>query len=119
MKKEIKVKFPDIIRKSELEVESPVEGIRGYMFEGQDGSQIVFWECDDEVKFSPHKHDFDEYCLVVEGICQETIEGKTTVLRTGEEIVIPAGKLHWATLGPNYRAIDFFGAQRLKYKNKK
>ncbi len=82
MKEESKVKFPNIIRKSELEVESLWEGLRGYMFEGRDGSQVVFWECDAEVKVRPHKHNFDEYCLVIEGTCKEIVERrKKTVVR--------------------------------------
>jgi len=111
-----KVKFPDIIRRPELEVECEWEGLRGYMFEGRDGSQIVLWECDNEVKAEPHRHEFDEYCLVVEGQCIETIEGKTQILKKGDECVIPAGKEHWAVMGPKYRAIDFFGGPRCKYK---
>lgn len=111
------VKFPDVIRRPGLEVESGWEGLRGYMFEGRDGSQVIFWECDPEVKAEPHKHNYDEYCLVVEGVCKETIEGETTILNKGDECVIPAGKLHWATMGPHYRAIDVFGGPRCKYKN--
>ncbi len=118
MREERKVKFPDVVTKSELEVESGIEGLRGYMFQGCDGSQVVFWECDAETKAEPHKHNYAEYCLVVEGVCKETIEGKTTILGKGGECVIPAGKVHWATMGPNYRAIDFFGGPRCKYKNK-
>ena len=118
MKKEPKVKFPDIIRKPELEVESPWEGLRGYMFEGCDGSQVIFWECDIEIEVPAHKHDFDEYCVVLEGTCKETTEGQTDILNKGDECVIPAGKLHWAIMGPNYRAIDYFGSSRCRYKNK-
>ena len=108
--------FPRTIRREKLKVESPVEGMSGFLFEGQDSSQVIFWECDNEVKIEPHKHEYDEYCLVIKGVCKETIEGKTTVLKEGDEIVIPAGKLHWATMGPNYRAIDFFGGERCNYK---
>lgn len=118
MKEESKVKFPDFIRKSELEVESGWgEELKGYMFEGRDGSQVVFWECDARVEVARHKHNFDEYCLVIEGTCKEIIEGKTKILNKGDECVIPAGKLHWATMGPNYRALDYFGGPRCKYKN--
>ena len=92
MEKESKVKFPDIIRRSELEVESEWEGLRGFMFEGPDGSQVIFWECSAEIKIGPHKHNFDEYCLVVEGVCKETIEGETKILNKGDECAIPAGK---------------------------
>jgi len=117
MKEKSEARFPDIIRKPELEVESGWEGLKGYMFEGRDGSQVIFWECDSEIKVPPHTHNYDEYCLVIRGVCRETVEGKTTVLQRGDEMVIPAGKKHWATMGPNYRAIDFFGGPRCKYKN--
>ncbi len=116
MKEKAKVKFPNIIRRPELEVKSEWKGVRGYMFQGPDGSQVVFWECDIETKVEPHKHDFNEYCLVVEGVCKETIEGETKVLNKGDECIIPTGKLHWATMGSNYRAIDFFGGPRFEYK---
>jgi len=116
MEKEIITKFPDIIRKSGFEVESSLVGLRGYLFEGKNGSQLVFWECDAEVKVPLDQHDFDEYCLVVEGICKQTVEKKTTVLKKGDEIVIPAGKAHSAIMGPHYRAIDYFAGLRCNYK---
>ena len=111
-----KARFPDIMRKPACEVDSDIEGLHGYMFEGPDGSQLILWECDERVEVKPHKHEFDEYCLVVEGTCAETIEGETSVLRKGDEIVIPAGKTHWAVMGPNYRAIDYFGNRRVSYR---
>lgn len=116
MKGESKPRFPDVIRRPELAVESGWEGLTGFMFQGRDGSQVIFWECDEEIKAPPHTHDYGEYCLVVEGVCKETVEGITTVLRKGDEMVIPAGKEHWATMGPHYRAIDVFGGPRCKYK---
>ena len=111
-----KVKFPDIMRKPACEVESDIPGLSGYMFQGPDGSQLILWECEERVEVQPHKHDFDEYCLVVEGACEETIEGETMRLGKGDEIVIPAGKMHWAVMGPHYRAIDYFGDKRVSYK---
>ena len=118
MKKIILPKFPEFIRNPEFEVESDWEGFRGYMFQAPNGSQVVFWECDIEIKAPPHKHDYNEYCLVIEGTCKETIEGETQVLNPGDECVIPAGKSHWATMGPKYRAIDVFEGPRCKYKKK-
>jgi quercetin dioxygenase-like cupin family protein len=108
--------FPKELRKPQLEAASDIEGMRGYMFQGPDGSQVVLWECDIDLEVGPHKHDFDEYCLVVEGTCEETIEGKTTVLRKGDEIVILSGRMHWAKIKAGYRAIDFFGGERLRYR---
>ena len=117
MSKSTRVQFPDVIRDPALEVNSDIEGLSGYMFEAPNGSQIVFWECDKKTEVKPHKHDFDEYVLVVEGCCIETVEGKATVLNKGDEMVIPAGLTHGAITEPNYRSIDYFGGKRCKYKN--
>lgn len=114
-----KGQFPEIIRNPAIEVDSDIEGLRGYMFEAPNGSQIVFWECDKKTEVKPHKHNFNEYCLVVEGRCIETLEGKATILNKGDEMVIPAGKTHSAVIDPNYRAIDYFGGKRCKYKNQR
>ncbi len=113
------VKFPEELRKRQFEVASDIQGMRGYMFQAPDGSQVVLWECDVDQEVKPHKHDFDEYCLVVEGRCEEVIEEQVTVLEKGEEIVIPAGKTHWATIHAGYRAIDFFGGHRLDYRHRR
>ena len=34
--------FPRIIRREELKVESPAEGMTGFLFEGQDDNLILF-----------------------------------------------------------------------------
>ncbi len=119
MQKEVKVKFHDMIRKPEYEVETLWEGLRGYMWEGPDGSQVIFWECDTEVTSTPQKHD-EEWCVVVEGVCRLRVEGeKERILTKGDENIIAAGKSHWATMGPGYRAVDYFASPHCKYKNKK
>ena len=109
--------FPDPVRARELETGARFEGMEGFLFTGQNGSQVVFWECTTETEVQPHSHDFDEYCLVVEGVCTEIIDGKVHVLRKGDEILIPAGKVHSARISPPYRAIDFFGGNRFQYKH--
>lgn len=109
--------FPDPIRARELEVRVRFEGMEGFLFAGQNGTQVVFWECTTETEVHAHSHDFDEYCIVVEGVCRETIDGKELVLKKGDEILIPAGKVHAARISPPYRAIDFFGGTRFEYKH--
>jgi quercetin dioxygenase-like cupin family protein len=106
--------FPVPIRARELQVEQ-FKGMEGSLFLGQNGTQVVFWECDTESEVGPHSHDFDEYCLVVEGVCTEIVDGTEHVLRKGDEILIPARSVHSARITPPYRAIDFFGGKRLRY----
>ncbi len=108
--------FPDSLRARDLVVSDEIAQMAGYLFKGQNDSQIVFWECDKEMDVKPHSHDYDEYCLVVEGECREFVEGVEHVLRKGDEIMIPAGKKHWAHMTPPYRAIDYFGGKRFEYR---
>ena len=115
MKTKHGVQFPDFVRKSELEVESP-DGLRGFMFEGRNGSQVIFWECDAHLEIPPHTHDFDEYIVVIEGNCKEIVEGKINLLNKGDECLVPRGKLHGAIMEPNYRGIEYFGSTRFGYK---
>jgi hypothetical protein len=41
-------------------------GVEGYVFDGEDGSQMAFWTCCETTPSAPHVHDFDEYMIVVE-----------------------------------------------------
>lgn len=111
--------FPDSLRARELEVGDEIAQMVGWLFKGQNDTQIVFWECDVEMEVKPHSHEYDEYCLVVEGVCREFVEGQEHVLRKGDEILIPAGKVHWAHMTPPYRSIDFFGGNRFQFRNPK
>ena len=106
--------FPDAMRRLVGEVEPRIEGMHGYLFEAPNGSQAVFWECSSEASVPPHKHDYDEYCVVVEGECEEYLEGRAVMLRKGDELHIPAGTVHWATIKPPYRSVDFFAGPRFR-----
>jgi quercetin dioxygenase-like cupin family protein len=108
--------FPTALRARELEVSDDIAQMEGYLFKGENGSQVVFWECGAAMDVKAHVHDYDEYCLVVEGECHEYIEGVEHVLRKGDEILIPAGKRHWARMVAPYRAIDFFAGRRFQYR---
>ncbi len=111
--------FPASLRAADLEVSDEIAKMVGWLFKGQDHSQVVFWECDVEMDVKPHSHEYDEYCLVVEGACTEFVDGEKFVLRKGDEIVIPAGKTHWAHMTPPYRSIDYFGGKRFEYRKLK
>lgn len=112
-----KVKFFDFIRNEACEVASDIPGMRGFLYTGANGAQVVFWESDDGTVSPEHSHDYDEYCLVVEGTCEETIAGTKHVLKPGQEILIPAGQPHSAVLSKGYRAIDVFGGPRVRLKH--
>lgn len=114
-----KVKFADLIRGEACEVESGIPGLRGFLYTGANGAQVVFWESDDGAVAEEHSHEYDEYCVVVQGTCEETFGGKTYLLHPGEEIMVPAGVPHKGVMSKGYRAIDVFGGQRVRLKSQK
>jgi mannose-6-phosphate isomerase-like protein (cupin superfamily) len=59
-------------------------GVEGYVFDGNDGSQIAFWTCSDDAVSGEHVHDYDEYMLVVQGCYMLLIEGKGIPINAGE-----------------------------------
>jgi hypothetical protein len=42
-------------------------GVEGYVFDGEDGSQMAFWTCRETAASAAHAHDYDEYMIVVQG----------------------------------------------------
>ena len=51
-------------------------GVKGYVVDGLDGSQMAFWTCSQTASSSAHVHDVDEYMLVVQGCYTLIIEGQ-------------------------------------------
>lgn len=89
--------------------------LEGYVFDGADDSQVVFWSCPDGGKSARHVHDYDEYCLVVSGKFVAVEEdGSETEYNPGDECYVPAGKWHQGYYSEDYRAIDVFGGKRVQ-----
>jgi len=92
----------------------PDPSMQGVVFDGAEGTQIVFWRCEKGGEVGEHVHDFWEYCLVVEGTFDGLIEGEQVHLEAGEECAIPPGAKHSGRFSPGYRAIDAFGGKRVE-----
>lgn len=105
--------FPDFFKKEQNEVPNAPEGMKGYFFEGADGSQVIFWENSSGGSVPLHTHDFWEYCYVVEGVYEGIVDGKPITLGPGDECLIPPGVPHQGKHSANYRAIDIFGGPRV------
>ena len=87
-------------------------GVEGYVFDGEDGSQMAFWTCHETAHSAPHVHDYDEYMVVVQG-CYTLIFGDRRVpVRAGEEYLIPRGIWHGGEVIAGTRTIHAFGGQR-------
>jgi len=87
--------------------------IEGYYYEGKDGSQIAFWECHSDQISNKHTHDFDEYMICVSGEYIAYIDDKETVLRPGDELLIPKGTEQWGKCKAGTRSIHAFGGKRI------
>lgn len=54
---------------------------------------MAFWTCYSDRVSKEHKHEFDEYTVVVCGQYTAIIDGKEIVLNPGDEIFVPKGTL--------------------------
>jgi quercetin dioxygenase-like cupin family protein len=87
-------------------------GVEGYVYDGVDGSQMCFWTCRETAKSPGHAHDYDEYMVVVEGCYTLLIEGRSVILKPGQEYIIPKGIPHGGEVIAGTRTIHAFGGVR-------
>jgi quercetin dioxygenase-like cupin family protein len=87
-------------------------GVEGYVFDGEDGSQMAFWTCPENAVSDEHVHEYDEYMLVVQGCYTLLIEGKRIPIRAGEEYFIARGVRHGGEVVAGTRTIHAFGGHR-------
>jgi quercetin dioxygenase-like cupin family protein len=94
---------------------SQSQGVRGWAFEGMDGKQMAYWLCERDGFSQEHVHDFDEYFVVVAGEYALELEGKTIVLRKGDEFHIAVGIPHAGRFKAGTRTLHCFGGRRAEY----
>ncbi len=108
--------FPDFMKNSADRVEAGqqnTEGAEGYAFNGA-LCQMACWTCAQARASKPHTHPFDEWMAVIAGeytLC--TAEGET-VLRPGDEALIPAGTEQWGRCAAGTRTVHAFGGKRVR-----
>ncbi|HEX4784905.1 MAG TPA: hypothetical protein VH350_11220 [Candidatus Sulfotelmatobacter sp.] len=51
-------------------------GFEGYVFDGDDGSQMAFWTCHETSASATHAHGYDEYMIIVQGCYTLIINGE-------------------------------------------
>jgi quercetin dioxygenase-like cupin family protein len=90
------------------------KNIEGYMFEGVDGSQAIFWTYIGDGQVATHTHEYDEYLVVIDGQYTLIIDGKRIRLRVGHEYLIKKGVPHSGEALQGTRTIDVFGGKRAK-----
>jgi hypothetical protein len=63
-------------------------GVAGYVFDGEDGSQMAFWTCSNTAASAAHAHDYDEYMIVVQGCYTLIISGERSKSEVNSAIPI-------------------------------
>ena len=109
--------FPEFMRNSKNRVDpkdQKTQDIVGYFFEGADGTQTAFWTCYSDRTSLVHSHEFDEYLVCVDGEYTLIIGDKETVLKPGDEFVIPKHTPHSGKCVAGTRTIHAFGGKRIQ-----
>ncbi len=109
--------FPEFMKNEGNRVPAAAQNTKdvvGYYYEGPGGGQMAFWTCYEARDSKKHRHDFDEYTVVVCGQYTACFEDKEIVLNPGDELVVPAGTLQWGRCTAGTRTIHAFGGKRIK-----
>src|SRR5215468_4765586 len=96
----------------------PVELVKGSNSRLVSGEQsmISFLKMDANSYFAPHRHPQEQIMIVLDGSCDEIIEGKRYNVKKGDVIILPPNIEHGAYIGPqDVQVIDVFGDVRSDY----
>jgi quercetin dioxygenase-like cupin family protein len=97
--------FPDFIKKLPR-ANITVNGLNGWLLQSNDG-QMLFNESEVETIVPEHSHG-DQWGIVIDGIIELTVNGKTNKYSRGDSYFIAGGTVHSARIYPGFRAIDYF-----------
>ena len=96
----------------------PVELVKGSNSRLVAGEQsmISFLKMDAHSYFAPHRHKQEQIMIVLDGSCDEIIEGKLYKVKKGDVIILPPNIEHGAYIGDqDVQVIDVFGEVRSDY----
>ncbi len=110
--------FPEFMRSAANLIragDQHTPGIKGYIFDGADGSQVAIWTHVGPSGKEPNldAHEFDEWLVVVQGEYLLEVAGVRRLMKPGDEALIPAGSSHAGQCGDGVtRTIHAFGGHR-------
>lgn len=112
--------FPDFMKNAAnaIDPRSQSKGVRGFVFDGADGSQMAFWESESDIISAEHVHEYDEYFIVAQGEYILIIAGERVRVSAGQEYHIPAGVAHAGESPAGTRTIHAFGGKRAERAGK-
>ena len=103
------IHYPDL---PEVEL---VKGSNSRLIAGEQ-SMISFLTMTKHSYFAPHHHSQEQIMIVLDGSCDEIIEGKLYHVKKGDVIVLPQNSVHGAYIGDeDVHVIDVFGEVRSDY----
>lgn len=85
-----------------------------YVAVSRAGGQFVAVQVDGTVEVEEHVHEYDEFCMVLQGRITTWIGDKAYVSEPGDFLYEPANVPHRARIEGPYVAIDFFGGPRFE-----
>jgi quercetin dioxygenase-like cupin family protein len=86
--------------------------VEGYVFDGADGSQLAFWTVDRDAVTAEHKHEFDEWFVVLEGLYVLSLDGEEVRVEPGQECFIRRGTRIAGRVTAGTRTVHAFGGRR-------
>ena len=104
-----------VIRQTDLPMTELVPGSNSRLVAGEQ-SMISFLKMDKGSYFAPHRHHQEQIMIVLEGYCDEIIEGKLYRVQKGDVIILPSNIEHGAYIyDEDVHVIDVFGEVRADY----
>ena len=104
-----------VIRQTDLPAVELVKGSHARLVAGEQ-SMISFLKMDAHSYFAPHRHKQEQIMIVLEGSCDEIIDGKLYRVEEGDVIILPPNVEHGAYIGDeDVVVIDVFGEVRADY----
>jgi unsaturated pyranuronate lyase len=104
-----------VIRQTDLPLVELVPGSNSRLVAGEQ-SMISFLKMDKHSYFAPHRHQQEQIMIVLEGYCDEIIDGKRYRVQKGDVIVLPSNIEHGAYIyDEDVLVIDVFGEVRADY----
>jgi quercetin dioxygenase-like cupin family protein len=108
--------FPDFMKRLANRIPSDQQNtmdVEGYYYTAPDGSQMAIWTAHSDRISKKHKHDLDEYMVVISGQYTAYLDGMEIVLDPGDELFIPKGTEQWGKCIAGTRTIHAFGGERI------
>jgi len=104
-----------VIRQTDLPMVELVPGSNSRLIAGEQ-SMISFLTMDKHSYFAPHRHHQEQIMIVLDGYCDEIIEGKLYRVQKGDVIILPSNVEHGAYIyDQDVQVIDVFGEVRADY----